>query len=141
MIKERLKQLKESLEKFNIDGYIIPKNNEYFSEYSVNDRLQSISNFSGSAGYAIVLKNINYLFVDGRYTIQAHIESGKNFKIVALEKILNCSLFKNLIIGLDPKLFTSTKVKKIFTKDFMPYEIGFISKDRNNVNLSGSLKW
>mgnify|MGYP001307107336 CR=1 FL=1 len=116
MIKERLRKLKESLKKFNIDGYIIPKNDEYFSEYSVNDRLKSISNFSGSAGYALVLKNRNYLFVDGRYTIQAHIESGKNFKIVALEKILNCSLFKNLTIGLDPKLFTSTKLKKFFFK-------------------------
>ena len=30
----------------------------------------------------------------------------------------------------------SDQGKKIFTKDFMPYEIGFISKDRNNVNLS-----
>ena len=88
MIKERLRKLKESLKKFNIDGYIIPKNDEYFSEYSVNDRLKSISNFSGSAGYALVLKNRNYLFVDGRYTIQAHMESGKNFKIVALEKLL-----------------------------------------------------
>ena len=68
--------------KYNIDGYIIPKNNEFFSEYAANDRLKTISNFSGSAGYSIILKKKNYLFVDGRYTIQAKKEAGKNFQII-----------------------------------------------------------
>ncbi len=116
MISSRLDILKKNLKELNIDGYIIPKNDEFFSEYSANDRLKLISNFSGSAGYAIILKDKNYLFVDGRYTIQAQIESGTNFEIVGLEKILNCKLFQNLTIGLDPKLFTSTETKKIFSK-------------------------
>ena len=34
----------------------VPKNDEFFSEYAVIDRLKIISNFSGSAGLAIVLK-------------------------------------------------------------------------------------
>ena len=33
------------------------------------------------------------------------------------------------------------KIKKIFTKKYTPYEIGHISKSRNKVNLSNSLKW
>ena len=82
MIKDRIKILKSYFSEHNIDGYIIPKNDEFFSEYSEKDRLKTISNFSGSAGYAIILKNRNYLFVDGRYTIQAQIESGKYFRIV-----------------------------------------------------------
>ena len=38
------------LDKFNIDGYIIPKNDEYFNEYihPSKDRLKFISNFSQS---------------------------------------------------------------------------------------------
>ena len=69
------------LDKFKIDGYIIPKNDEYFNEYihPSKDRLNFISNFSGSAGFAIIFKNTNYLFVDGRYTLQAKKESGKKF--------------------------------------------------------------
>ena len=55
------------------------KNDEYFSEYAFPNRLKTISGFSGSAGFAIILKDINYLFVDGRYVTQAKIESGKNF--------------------------------------------------------------
>ena len=107
MIKERITKLKEKFREYDIDGYIIPKNDEFFLEYSSKDRLKTISNFSGSAGFAIILKNKNYLFVDGRYTIQAEIECGKEFKIINYEKLIDCKLFKNLTIGLDPKLFTS----------------------------------
>jgi len=117
MIKKRLNILKKNFKKLDIDGYIIPKNDEFFSEYSKKDRLKIISNFTGSAGYAVILKNRNYLFVDGRYTIQAQLESGNNFKILDYKKILNCSVFKNLLLGFDPKLFTSLQIKKFFLKN------------------------
>ena len=116
MIKDRIKNLRNKFKKHNIDGYIIPKNDEFFSEYSKIDRLKTISNFSGSAGFAIILKNKNFLFVDGRYTIQAQLESANNFKIVEYSKILNCNLFKNLTIGLDPRLFTSNQIKNFFLR-------------------------
>ena len=117
MITNRIKQLRDYFDKFKIDGYIVPKNDEFFSEYSGKDRLNFISNFSGSAGLAVILKNKNYLFVDGRYTIQAQIESKKNFSIIEYNKILNCKLFKNLKLGIDPKLFTSNQVKNYFLKN------------------------
>ena len=84
-----MKNFKQLLKKYKIDGYIIPKNDEYFNEYvsSSTDRLKYISNFSGSAGFAIILKNKNYLFVDGRYTIQARNQSGKNLR--SLQFLLN----------------------------------------------------
>ena len=117
MINNRINTLVSKFKKYNIDGYIIPKNDEFFSEYAANDRLKTISNFSGSAGYSIILKNKNYLFVDGRYTIQAKKEAGKNFQIIDFHKIINCSLFKNLSIGFDPKFFTSIQIKKFFYKN------------------------
>ncbi len=116
MIKKRLNILKKNFCNFGIDGYVVPKNDEFFAEYSKQDRLKIISNFSGSAGYAIILKNKNYLFVDGRYTIQAQIESGKNFKIIDLSKIVNCKIFKNLTLGIDPEIFTSDLINKFFLK-------------------------
>ncbi len=111
-----IKNLRNKFKKYEIDGYIIPKNDDYFTEYSKLNRLEIISNFSGSAGLAIILKNKNYLFTDGRYTIQSKIESGKNFKIYGFEKLINCSLFKNLTLGIDPKLFTNTQIKNYFLK-------------------------
>ena len=116
MIKKRLRILKKNFKVLGIDGYVIPKNDEFFSEYSKVDRLKTISNFSGSAGYAVILKSKNYLFVDGRYSIQAKIEAGDNFIIKNLNEILNCKLFKNFTLGIDPRIFTSDEVNKFFLK-------------------------
>ena len=116
MIKKRIKILINKFKKYKIDGYVVPKNDEFFTEYSENDRLKNISNFSGSAGYSIILKDKNYLFVDGRYTIQAERESGNNFQIIDYHKIINCNLVKNLSLGLDPKIFTSEQIKKFFNR-------------------------
>jgi Xaa-Pro aminopeptidase len=115
MIRE-VKELRKKFRKYNIDGYVIPKNDDYFTEYSKINRLKIISNFSGSAGLAIILKDKNYLFTDGRYTIQSQMESGKNFEIINYEKLINCNLFKNLKLGLDAKLFTHEQIKNYFLK-------------------------
>ena len=87
MIIKKIKKLKKLISNYNLDGYIIPKNDAYFAEYSFPNRLKTISNFSGSAGFAIILNNESYLFVDGRYTLQAKIESGKYFKIIEIPKL------------------------------------------------------
>ncbi len=113
---KKIKILRSKFKKYNIDGYIVPKNDDYFTEYSKINRLKIISNFSGSAGLAVILKKKNYLFTDGRYTTQSQIESGKNFKIFSFEKLINCNLFKDLKLGLDPKLFTYQQIKKRFLK-------------------------
>ncbi len=111
-----IKILRNKFKKYKIDGYVIPKNDDYFTEYSKINRLKIISNFSGSAGLAIILKNKNYLFTDGRYSIQSQLESGKNFRIYGFEKLINCNLFKNLTLGIDPKLFTNSQIKNYFLK-------------------------
>ena len=110
--------LKKLVDNKNIDGYIVPKNDEFFSEYSLPNRLKLISNFSGSAGLAIILKNKNLLFVDGRYTLQAHIECGSDFKIFEIPKIKPSDVIKKngnkLKLGFDPKLFTEINLKMHF---------------------------
>ena len=55
---EKIKKLKKFFDKEKIDGYIIPKNDEFFCEYvpDYNDRLNFISNFTGSFGFALILK-------------------------------------------------------------------------------------
>src|SRR6056300_1508371 len=123
---KEVKELRKKFKKYHIDGYVITKNNDYFTEYSKINRLKIISNFSGSAGLAIILKDKNYLFIDGRYTIQSEMESGKYFKIVSYEKIINCNIFKTLKLGLDPKLFTQNQINNYFLKN---NKIKFISNN------------
>ena len=114
-----MNKFKKLFSKYKIDGYIVPKNDEYFNEYipAHKDRLKFISNFSGSAGFAILFKNKNYLFVDGRYTTQARIQSGKKFKIETIPKKFPKNVLKankKIIIGFDPKLHTEQQLNYLF---------------------------
>ena len=128
MILKKIKILRNKFKQYDIDGYIIPKNDEYFSEYAKNDRLKNITGFSGSAGFAVILKKQNYLFVDGRYTIQAHQQSSKNFKIIEIHKKLPHTIIKNFNLGYDPKLFTSKLLSKYFINNSL------VSIDQNLID-------
>ena len=96
-----IRKLRKFFRSFMIDGYLVPKNDEYFNEYvnKSSDRLKFISNFSGSAGFAIILKKKSYLFVDGRYTIQGRIQSGKNFKIITMPQKFPKNVLKTKRFG------------------------------------------
>ncbi len=109
-----INKLKQLIKKKNLDGYILPKNDKYFTEYSKKNNLEIVTNFSGSAGFCIILRNKNYLFVDGRYIIQAKKEAGKNFKIIEIPYKWPKNIFKNLNIGYDPKLFTRSTLYRYF---------------------------
>ena len=112
-----LVKLRKLLKTYSLDAYIVPKNDEFFSEYAFPNRLKTISNFSGSAGFSIITNKANYLFVDGRYLIQSKIESGKKFNIIEIpytypKDILDYNKHKK--IGYDPKLFTSSTLERYF---------------------------
>ena len=117
---EKINNLKKLFSYYGLDGYIVPKNDEFFSEYIVQnrDRLKFISNFSGSYGFALILKKRNYLFVDGRYTLQAKIQSGNQFSINTVPKTLPVNVLKKkkFKIGFDPKLYTKRTLKILFNK-------------------------
>jgi len=121
----KINQLKSILHKENCDAYLVPKNDEYFGEYvSENkDRLKFITGFTGSTALALIFKNKSYLFVDGRYTLQAKTEVNKNFKICEVPKIKPQQILKKInkkiTIGFDPKLFTSNFLKNIVTNNLI----------------------
>ena len=96
MKKNKLFILRKEFINYNINGYIIPKNDEFFGEYvdSSHERLKYLTGFSGSAGQALVLKNKAFLFVDGRYTLQAKKETKKDFKVVEIHKTKPLEILK-----------------------------------------------
>jgi Xaa-Pro aminopeptidase len=140
MISKILSKIKSLLNIYKLDGYIVPKNDAYFSEFSSPDRLKKISNFSGSAGYAIILKRKNFLFVDGRYTIQANIESGNKFSIIEIPKYSPKNILikknKKLTLGFDPQLFTNFSIKKNFGNYFNLYPISDNLVDKSFKNIT-----
>ena len=146
MIKKRILKLKKLISIYNLDGYIIPKNDAYFSEFASPDRLKVISNFDGSAGFALILKKENFIFVDGRYTLQAQIQCGKHFKVIEVPKFSIKDILskykKKLLLGFDPQLFTNSFIKRNFnnTFNFLPIEKNLVDKvyrekDKKFINL------
>ena len=112
-----INKIKTLIKNYNLDGYIIPKNDEFFTEYSKTNKLETIAKFTGSAGFVLILKNTNHLFVDGRYTIQAKKQSGNKFKIHEIPFVWPkniCEEKKLSNIGFDPKIFTNDILKTYF---------------------------
>jgi Xaa-Pro aminopeptidase len=69
----RLDRLREEMRAQGLDGFIVPRADEYQGEYVPprGQRLAWLTGFTGSAGTAVVLRGRAAIFVDGRYTLQA----------------------------------------------------------------------
>lgn len=114
LVQTRLEALTNAMQKHRLNGYIISTTDEFLSEYAPNcaKRLEYITGFSGSNGFAIIMAGGNVIFfTDGRYITQAKIElDSAIFKIFDLKYIKEFdwkNYFSNSdLIGYDPKIFT-----------------------------------
>ena len=89
----------KDLFKFIKSNYIIiSTEDEFLNEYSSSKKMELLTGFTGSTGFAIMAKSgMNILFVDSRYTLQAKSEaSSENFQILPLEN-LKAYLSENFI--------------------------------------------
>ena len=119
--KKHLPLLRAELEKRNLDGFIIPHDDEYQNEYipEYAERLMWPSGFSGSAGAAIVMTDSAVMFTDGRYTLQVRQQVDSEF--YAYEDLMDMPPSKWLEenapngarIGYDPMLHTVAGVKRL----------------------------
>ena len=74
---QRLPLLRAAMERLEVDGLLVPHDDEYLNEYTPPqfERLLWLTGFSGSAGAAIVMRDSAVLFIDGRYTERARLET------------------------------------------------------------------
>jgi Xaa-Pro aminopeptidase len=116
---ERAELLRATFEEFGIDGFMLPRADEFQNEYVAPDaeHLLWLTGFSGSAGTAIVLREQAVLFVDGRYTLQAAAQvDGGVYAIVniadqSIGAWLEDNLGKGERIGFDARLHTIAQVE------------------------------
>ena len=79
--------MRDLLEKHGIDYLLVNSTNEFLTEYTPleeNDRY-ALTGFSGSTGDALLSREELWLFVDGRYHIQADQEVCAGVKVVKLQ--------------------------------------------------------
>ena len=73
------------------------------------------------------------------------IRIGKIFKWLKKKNISDAEMLKTFNCGIGFCIITPKKnikkIKKNFSKKYIPYEIGYISNNKNRINLFKSLKW
>jgi phosphoribosylformylglycinamidine cyclo-ligase len=73
------------------------------------------------------------------------IRTTKIFKWLKSKNLSDSEMMKTFNCGIGFCLIVSRKnipkIKKVFSKKYMPYEIGFISKEKKKINISNFLKW
>ena len=122
---QRLAALRAEMDQQALDGFLVPRADEYQGEYvpPAAERLAWISGFSGSAGQACVLRERAAVFVDGRYTLQAREEvADALFELHDLDdQSLSAFLASHLTagnggvarLGYDPRVHTQDQVRRI----------------------------
>lgn len=102
-----------------LDGYIIPRADEYQGEFVAPyaERLKWLTGFTGSGGAALVFKEKAFALTDGRYLIQiaaqvdsALFETGEYVK-KSTAKWLAENVSEGDVIGYDPNLYTPKQIK------------------------------
>ncbi|MDQ1198890.1 aminopeptidase P family protein [Agrobacterium sp. SORGH_AS 787] len=70
--KARVEALRATFDALGIDGFLIPRADEYQGEYvpECAERMAWLTGFTGSAGVVLVTRSQAIVFVDGRYTTQ-----------------------------------------------------------------------
>src|SRR5581483_9983282 len=117
----RVAALRADLAKRGLDGFIVPRADAQQNEYvpPSEERLAWLTGFTGSAGAASVLTYRAALFVDGRYTVEAHEQTDTNvFAIEHLvenppDKWLSAHLREGAKLGYDPWLHTTDGAERL----------------------------
>ncbi len=70
--RERVSALRATFADLGIDGFLVPRADEYQGEYvpASAERLSWLTGFTGSAGMALITQREAVVFVDGRYVTQ-----------------------------------------------------------------------
>lgn len=119
--RERVSALRSHFDGLGIDGFLVPRADEYQGEYvpASAERLSWLTGFTGSAGVALVMRSQAVIFVDGRYITQlkeqvdGSVFSGGDLVNEPPHAWLKANAAKGFRLGVDPWLHTAAEVRKL----------------------------
>ncbi len=117
----RLARLRALLKTEGLDGFLVPRADEFQGEYvpPSSERLHWLTGFSGSAGIAAILADRAAVLTDGRYTLQVRAETDTTvFEPVdgvatPIHAWLAEAVTKGARIGFDPWLHTRIQTRRL----------------------------
>ena len=124
----RLSALRAKMAEAGVDAFVVPSNDPHLSEYvhPSYERRAFISDFTGSAGTAVITADEALLWTDGRYFLQAGQELGSEWTLMkalnpavpSLESWLAEHLSDGSRVGIDPYVHSvdeATNIEKALT--------------------------
>jgi Xaa-Pro aminopeptidase len=119
--KERVTALRAALAALNVDGFLVPRADEFQGEYvpASAERLSWLTGFTGSAGIALITQEQAIVFVDGRYVTQLKeqvdgtVFEGGDLVGEPPHLWLERHGKKGFRLGIDPWLHTGAEVRKL----------------------------
>lgn len=111
-----LKLLQKWMHAEKVSAFFVPRTDMFQGEYVAlhDERLAWVSGFTGSAGFAIVTLDNAYLFVDGRYTLQAKSQSPEfiicDLTPDAINKVIKENI--NCALAYDPWLMSEFEISQ-----------------------------
>lgn len=119
--KARVEALRSTFDALGIDGFLIPRADEYQGEYvpECAERMAWLTGFTGSAGVVLVTRSQAVVFVDGRYTTQLASQvdpavfTGGDLVGAPPAKWLGEHAPSGFRLGIDPWLHTSAELLRL----------------------------
>jgi len=119
--KARVEALRATFDALGIDGFLVPRADEYQGEYvpECAERLSWLNGFTGSAGIVLVTRTQAIVFVDGRYTTQLasqvdqSVFTGGDLVGAPPAKWLSDNAPEGFRLGIDPWLHTGAELKRL----------------------------
>ncbi|WEX76328.1 aminopeptidase P family protein [Sinorhizobium numidicum] len=119
--KERTAALRAAFAPLGIDGFLVPRADEFQGEYvpASSERLSWLTGFTGSAGVALITQREAIVFVDGRYVTQlkeqvdGSVFTGGDLIGEPPHVWLEGHGPKGFRLGIDPWLHTAAEVRRL----------------------------
>jgi Xaa-Pro aminopeptidase len=139
-VSDRLYKLREKMKAQKLDVFLVPQGDEYQNEF-VPDylrRLQWLTNFSGSAGMAIIGLEHAIVLSDGRYSVQLRQEVDPSLYEVGDSVSESVSSWikkrvKALSIGFDARLHSKNFIDQL-QRDLSNTPLQFQALDKNLID-------
>ena len=117
---QKLASLRGLMRKEKLDGWIVPRQDEFQGEYVAPyaERLRWLTGFSGSWGTAVILQSKAAIFVDGRYTTQIKKQvTGNAYQFLHLVKSppaewIKANIKRGQKLAYDPMLHTISEAAR-----------------------------
>ena len=114
----RLAALRREMSVAGVDAFLVPRADAHQGEYvaACDERLEWLTGFTGSAGFAAITQDIAGVFIDGRYRLQVTQQIASEFTPVhwpetKLGPWLSGTLTAKAKVGFDPWLHTVSEVR------------------------------